>query len=149
MDIAPPLEPVPGPSVGPEQTVDQLTGEIVTPDDAQLAHIKALLDTWADLQAGYDYLRAQALNKVQPELDVLDAEFKPKLDALAASIRSNVVAHGASVNVPGASATFVKGGYKVNTDRLLGYAAAHPEVMQFVSTSAPSVRVTWKGVQNV
>ena len=116
-----------------------------------------LLDDLAELQAhqallGIDKKKAVdgiMTPELQAQLDAIDLEFAPKLEAvsekmatLEKQIKGLVKMHRQSVKAEFLHAVFSQ---RTNWDgkRLLGYAEAHPEVLKFSRTSTSvSIRRT-------
>ncbi len=119
----------------------------------QKAHIAGKLNRLADLQAAvdltrmdYEAKRAAILKTVQTELDALEAEYDPLLEAaqrnaaaLEAEIKNDVLLGGESVVTDVYQALYVKGRVTWDTDGIDRYAVAHPEVLKFRKQGNPSV----------
>jgi len=115
--------------------------------------IVAKLDELAELKAAtdlaridYETRRTEILRAVQTELEALDAEYAPRIDAatqrmeaLEAEIRSDVLRHGASVKGGRLYAVYSRGRVSWDTRALDAYALAHPEVTAFRKQGEPSV----------
>jgi hypothetical protein len=56
-------------------------------------------------------------------------------------IKDGVLSLGESVKADQLHAVFTKGRTTVDTNGLLGYAVAHPEVQAFIKTGSPSVSI--------
>lgn len=86
--------------------------------------------------------------EIKAKLTEIDAEFEPKFQALNTKkadletiIKSNVLQIGESVKGTHHTFSFVKGRTSWDTKALDGYAAAHPEILQFKTVGDPSVSV--------
>jgi hypothetical protein len=115
--------------------------------------IVAKLDELAELKAAtdlaridYETKRTEILRVVQTELEALDAEYAPRLDAatqrmetLEAEIKSDVLRYGASVKGSRLHAVYSRGRVSWDTRALDAYALAHPEVTAFRKQGEPSV----------
>jgi hypothetical protein len=118
-----------------------------------MADIAAKLEELTELRAAaeitrldYEAKRAEILQAVQAELEALDAEYTPLLQAAAtraaaleAEIKSDVLEAGASVKGGGLQAVYMRGRISWDTAALDDYAADHPEVQDFRRQGAPSV----------
>ncbi len=117
-----------------------------------------LINRWTDLQAAADLLRLDKENKrkaiitpeIQAQLDELDEEFDPLLEqalanvkSLAEDIKVAVIATGATVKGDLVQAIYTKGRVSWDTKALDGYAAGHPEIIQFRKEGEPSVSLRW------
>lgn|GEM_PF-579805 len=94
----------------------------------------------------YESKRAAILQQVQAELDALDAEYQPLLDAaeenLAAlenEIKTDVLLRGESVNGGAYRATYSQGRVSWDNDALSRYAEQRPEVLQFRKQGQPII----------
>jgi phage host-nuclease inhibitor protein Gam len=104
----------------------------------QIALIKSDLET----------RRAQLLAPIAPDLAALDEEYTPALEAaqarleeLAGALKEMVSANGKTIKGELYQAVFVKGRESWDGAALKGYAAVHPEIMQFKSVAAPTVQI--------
>ncbi len=117
-----------------------------------------LINRWTDLQAAADLLRLDKEAKrkaiitpeIQAQLDELDAEYNPTIEAaqanaeaLAKDIKAAVAALGVTVKAGAAQAVYAKGRVSWDTKALDGYAAAHPELLGFRKEGEPSVSLRW------
>jgi hypothetical protein len=109
----------------------------------------AELHSAADL-AGIDYesRRAEVMRKVQDELDAIDAEFKPALEAaraneeaLQAEIKNDVLLRGESLRGSTYQAIYMKGRVSWDAVGMNEYARDHPDVLQFRREGQPTVTV--------
>ncbi len=96
----------------------------------------------------YDAKRAAILAPVAAELADLDAEYAPLTAAAQARaaeleerIKAAVVEAGASVKGDALQAVYSKPRVSWDGKALEGYAAAHPEIVAFRTTGAPSVSI--------
>lgn len=118
--------------------------------------IVTMLDRLDDLRAQLDLLRMDMEAKrrqiipaeVQAELDALEAEYAPAIEAaqagiarLEAEIKSAVLEHGATVKASNLQAVYVKGRESVDMKGFRGYIVAHPEAAQFIKVGEPSVSI--------
>ena len=111
------------------------------------------LQRFADLRAAadvarldYDAKRTEILKKVQVELDALDLEFRPVLDAaeenattLEAEIKNDVLLRGESLRGGVYQAIYVKGRVSWDNRGIEDYARSHPDVLKFRKEGQPSV----------
>ena len=86
----------------------------------------------------YDAKRAQILKQIQAELDALETEYRPILEAadeniaaLENEIKTEVLLHGESVSGGAYRASYTQGRVSWDGDGMAKYAATHPEVTQF------------------
>lgn len=124
-----------------------------------MEHLTKLLDQLAEAQAQQDLLRmdyaamrARIMAPVQAEIAALDAEMLPKqqqigqrIAELEAAVKAGVMAHGATVKGARLQAVYMKGRESWDTSKLGGYAAAHPEILQFRTFGQPSVSIRVNG----
>lgn len=94
----------------------------------------------------YEAKRAEILKKIQAELDVLDAEYKPILEsaeeniaALENEIKTDVLLYGESVSGGSYRASYTQGRVSWDNDGMAKYAASHPDVLQFRKQGNPIV----------
>ena len=73
----------------------------------------------------------------QQQIDLLATQIKE----LREQIKAAVIANGATVKGSMYQAVYVKGRDSWDTKALDGYAAAHPEIIQFRTTGNPSVTI--------
>jgi hypothetical protein len=83
---------------------------------------------------------------VQEELNALDAEYNPLLDAAAtrtanleSELRQEVLNFGATVKGSKLPFTYVRGRVSWDTESLDKYALSHPEIKAYRKEGAPSV----------
>lgn len=103
-------------------------------------------DAYNSELAAFNAARDAVLAKVQAELDAIGAEFNPrlteagsKIGLIEAEIKLAVSELGKSIKGTRLQAVYSKGRTSWDTDKLTGYAAAHPEVLEFCKTGEPSV----------
>jgi hypothetical protein len=94
----------------------------------------------------YETKRTEILKQIQSELDALDAEYKPVLEAaeeniavLENEIKTEVLLYGASVSGGMYSATYNHGRVSWDNEGMTKYAASHPDVLQFRKQGQPIV----------
>lgn len=101
----------------------------------------------------YETKRTQILKQVQAELDSLDSEYKPVMEAvqeniagLENEIKTDVLLYGESVTGGMYRATYTKGRVSWDNSGIEMYAESHPEVLQFRKQGQPivSLRVVSK-----
>jgi len=94
----------------------------------------------------YETKRTQILKQIQSELDALDAEYKPVLEAagenLAAlenEIKTDVLLYGESVSGGLYRACYTQGRVSWDQEGMAKYAVLHPDVLQFRKQGQPIV----------
>jgi hypothetical protein len=116
-------------------------------------HVSEKLFRLTNLQAAtdltrmdYDEKRTEILKHVQAELNALDIEYKPLLEAaeenmvaLTAEIKNDVLLHGDSVQGGAYRAMYVQGRTSWDNAGMTKYAAAHPDVLKFRKQGQASV----------
>ncbi len=136
--------------------LDVLRKGSAKPDKEQVA---AKLTRLADLHAAVDLARmdlesrrAEVLKNVQAELDALEAEYQPlieaaenNLTALEAEIKNDVLLHGQTVSTDLYQAVYSKGRITWDTEGINQYAVAHPDVLQYRKEGQPSVAIRTAG----
>ena len=102
----------------------------------------------------YESKRAEILKQIQAELDALDLEYKPVIEAaeeniavLENEIKTDVLLYGNSVSGGSYRASYTQGRISWDNEGMAKYAAAHPDVIQFRKQGNPivSLRVVNKG----
>lgn len=101
----------------------------------------------ADLaRIDYEARRAEVLRKVQDELDAIEAEFKPALEAaeantaaLEAEIRNDVLLRGESLRGSHYQAVYTKGRVSWDSTGMNEYARDHPDVLKLRKEGQPTV----------
>ncbi len=123
------------------------------------AHVVQKLNRLADLRAAvdltrmdYEARRLEILKSVQAELDAVEAEYQPLLDAaqanasaLEAEIKNDVLLTGQSVMSDVFQAIYVKGRVTWDTEGINKYARLHPEVLQYRREGQPNVTLRGGG----
>ena len=116
-------------------------------------HVSAKLERLSNLQGAaeiarldYESKRAEILRQVQAELDALDFEYKPILDAteeniaaLENEIKTDVLLYGETISGGSYRASYTQGRIAWDNEGMTRYAAAHPEVLQFRKQGQPIV----------
>ena len=101
----------------------------------------------------YETKRTELLKQIQSELDALDAEYKPVLEAaeenitaLENEIKTDVLLYGESVSGGMYRASYTHGRVSWDNEGMTKYAALHPDVLQFRKQGQPivSLRVVSK-----
>ncbi len=116
---------------------------------ARLGDLHAAVDL---TRMDYEAKRAELLKSVQAELDALEAEYQPLIDAaednlaaLEAEIRNDVLLHGQTVSTDLYQAVYMKGRIAWDTEGINQYAVAHPDVLQYRRQGQPSVAIRAAG----
>lgn len=116
-------------------------------------HVSEKLFRLTNLQAAtdltrmdYEEKRAEILKRVRTDLDALDVEYHPLLEAaeeniatLTAEIKNDVLLHGDSVQGGSYRAMYVQGRTSWDNTGMTKYAAAHPDVLKFRKQGQASV----------
>jgi hypothetical protein len=116
-------------------------------------HVSAKLERLSNLRGAaeiarldYESKRAEILRQVQAELDALDFEYKPILDAteeniaaLENEIKTDVLLYGETISGGSYRASYTQGRISWDNEGMTKYAAAHPEVLQFRKQGQPIV----------
>ena len=116
-------------------------------------HVTSKLERLSNLRGAadlarldYESKRARILKQVQAELDALDMEYKPVIEAteeniaaLENEIKTDVLLYGESVTGGSYRATYTQGRVSWDNDGMTKYAAAHPDVLQFRKQGQPIV----------
>jgi len=119
------------------------------------------LERLADLHAAadlarmdYEAKRAEVMKEVQDELDAIEAEFKPALDAaetntgaLETEIKNDILLRGESLRGSMYQAIYMKGRISWDAVGMNEYARDHPEVLQFRREGQPNVTLRAAGGQ--
>lgn len=117
------------------------------------------LERLADLRAAadvaridYESRRLDVMKKVQEELDSLEAEFKPALDAaennaaaLEVEIKNDVMLRGETLRGKAYQAIYTRGRISWDPAAMNEYARDHPEVLPFRKEGQPSVTLRLTG----
>ena len=112
----------------------------------QLANVEAQAQL---INIHFDDLRKNILTEeIQAQLAEIEAERAETMKSVAAGIetlreqiKAAVIANGSTVKGSMFQAVYVKGRDSWDTKALDGYAAAHPEIIQFRTTGNPSVTI--------
>jgi len=123
-------------------------------------HVAAKLERLSNLRGAadvarldYESKRAEILKQIQTELDALDFEYMPILEAaeeniatLENEIKTDVLLYGESVSGGSYRASYTQGRVSWDNDGMTKYAASHPDVLQFRKQGQPivSLRVVSK-----
>jgi hypothetical protein len=123
-------------------------------------HVASKLERLTDLRGAadvarldYEAKRAEILKKIQGELDALDLEYKPVLEAaeeniaaLENEIKTDVLLYGETVSGGSYRASYTQGRVSWDNEGMKKYAASHPDVLQFRKQGNPivSLRVVSK-----
>lgn len=116
-------------------------------------HVSAKLERLSNLRGAaelarldYESKRAEILKQVQAELDALELEYKPVLEAteeniavLENEIKTEVLLYGESVSGGMYRASYTQGRISWDNEGMTRYAASHPEVLQFRKQGQPIV----------
>jgi len=101
----------------------------------------------------YESKRAEIMKQIQAELDALDSEYKPVLEAaeeniaaLENEIKTDVLLYGESISGGMYRASYTQGRVSWDNDGMTRYATSHPDVLQFRKQGQPivSLRVVSK-----
>ena len=94
----------------------------------------------------YEAKRTEILKQIQAELDALDSEYKPVLEAaeenisiLENEIKTVVLLYGESISGGMYRASYTQGRISWDNDGMTKYAASHPDVLQFRKQGQPIV----------
>ncbi len=126
------------------------------PPKEQIARkLKRLADLHAavDLaQMDYDNKRKEILKAVQAELDALEAEYEPLLEAanenvstLEGEIKNDVLLGGETVTTDVYQAVYVHGRIGWDNDGINNYARTHPEILKYRKEGHPIVQIRTVG----
>jgi len=116
-------------------------------------HVAAKLERLSSLRGAaevarldYEAKRTEILKQIQSELDALDLEYKPVLDAaeenivtLENEIKTEVLLYGESVSGGMYRASYTHGRVSWDNAGMTKYAASHPDVLQFRKQGQPIV----------
>ncbi len=126
------------------------------PPKEQIARkLKRLADLHAavDLaQMDYDNKRNEILKAVQAELDALEEEYQPLLDAaqenvttLEGEIKNDVLLGGETVTTDVYQAVYMHGRIGWDNDGINNYARTHPEILKYRKEGRPTVSIRTVG----
>ena len=116
-------------------------------------HVTEKLDRLSNLRGAaevarlnYEAKRAEILKQIQAELDALDSEYEPVLEAaeeniaaLENEIKTDVLLYGESISGGMYRASYTQGRISWDNDGMTKYAASHPDVLQFRKQGQPIV----------
>lgn len=116
-------------------------------------HVAAKLERLSNLRGAaevarldYEARRTEILKQIQSELDALDSEYKPVLEAaeenisaLENEIKTEVLLYGESISGGMYRASYTQGRVSWDNDGMAKYAASHPDVLQFRKQGQPIV----------
>jgi AraC-like DNA-binding protein len=112
----------------------------------KLEHLSNLRNAAEFTRLDYETKRTALLKQIQSELDALDSEYEPVLEAaeenivaLENEIKTDVLLHGESVSGGMYRATYAQGRVSWDNEGMARYAAAHPDVLQFRRQAGPIV----------
>ena len=120
-----------------------------------MQNVISLLEEYGELTAQADAIRLNVDSKrseimaiVQEELDALDAETIPQIQAmqkaitdLTEKIKTETLKEGQSIKGSRFHAIYTKGRTSWDTNSLDGYAVAHPEIARFKKVGEPSISI--------
>ncbi len=111
----------------------------------RLADLHAAVDL---AQMDYDKKRDEILKAVQAELDALEAEYEPLLEAarenvskLEGEIKNDVLLGGQTVTTDVYQAIYMRGRISWDNDGINNYARTHPEVLKYRKEGRPTVSI--------
>jgi hypothetical protein len=94
----------------------------------------------------YEAKRTEILKQIQAELDALDSEYQPVLEAaeeniaaLENEIKTDVLLYGESISGGMYRASYTQGRVSWDSAGMTKYAASHPDVLQFRKQGQPIV----------
>jgi len=117
---------------------------------------KDLLNEYSNILAGVDTLKMEKekrygmvitpeikaqLENIDREIDPIIEKFNARAVELVDLIKAEVVAAGETVSGEFHQAVYMKGRTSWDSKSLEGYAAAHPEILQFKTIGSPSVSI--------
>ena len=116
-------------------------------------HVASKLERLSNLRGAadlarldYESKRAAILKQVQAELDTLDMEYKPVIEAteeniaaLENEIKTDVLLYGESVTGGSYRATYTQGRVSWDNEGMATYASSHPDVLMFRKQGQPIV----------
>jgi hypothetical protein len=98
------------------------------------------------VRLNYESKQKEILKQIQAELDALDFEYKPVLEAaqeniatLENEIKTDVLLYGESISGGIYRASYTQGRVSWDNDGMTKYAASHPDVLQFRKQGQPIV----------
>jgi len=112
----------------------------------KLERLSSLRNAVEFTRLDYETRRKQILKQIQADLDALDLEYKPvmeaaeeNIDALENEIKTDVLLYGESVSGGMYRATYTQGRVSWDNDGIIRYAESHPDVLQFRKQGQPIV----------
>jgi hypothetical protein len=112
----------------------------------KLERLSSLRNAVEFTRLDYETRRKQILKQIQADLDALDLEYKPvmeaaeeNIDALENEIKTDVLLYGESVSGGMYRATYTQGRISWDNDGITRYAESHPDVLQFRKQGQPIV----------
>ena len=112
----------------------------------KLERLSSLRNAAEFTRLDYETKRTEILKQIQSELDALDAEYRPVLEAveeniaaLENEIKTDVLLHGESVSGGMYRAIYTQGRVSWDNEGMTKYAASHPDVLQFRKQGQPIV----------
>ena len=112
----------------------------------KLERLSSLRNAVEFTRLDYETRRAAILKQVQAELDALDTDYKPLLEAaedniavLENEIKTEVLLYGESIAGGMYRATYTQGRVSWDNEGMTHYAALHPDVLQFRKQGQPVV----------
>ena len=135
----------------PEQNMANRTQE--KPERPRREYVAEKLERLSNLRNAaeftrldYETKRTGILKQIQSELDALDTEYKPVLEAaeeniatLENEIKTDVLLYGESVSSGMYRASYTHGRVSWDNDGMAKYATLHPDVLQFRRQGQPIV----------
>ena len=130
--------------------LDGLKHGRAAPDREEIAgKLRRLADLHAavDLtRLDYEARRSEVLKQVQAELDALESEYLPLIEAaqenataLEGEIKNDVLLNGQTVSTELYQAIYVRGRVSWDNEGINRYAESHPEVLKFRKVGQPNV----------
>ncbi len=123
---------------GERPAKEQVVGKLQRLGDLRAAADVARMD--------YEARRNEVLKKVQAELEAIDVEFRPVLDAaeenasaLEAEIKNDILLRGESLRGGAYQAVYLKGRVTWDSKGVDEYARSHPDLLKFRKEGQPSV----------
>jgi hypothetical protein len=113
---------------------------------SKLERLTNLRDAANVTRLDYEAKRAEILKKIQSDLDALESEYGPLLEAadeniatLVSEIKTDVLLHGESVQGGSYKAVYMQGRVSWDNKSITKYAVSHPEILQFRKQGNPTV----------
>jgi hypothetical protein len=112
----------------------------------KLERLSSLRNAAEFTRLDYETKRTEILRQIQSELDALDAEYEPVLEAaeeniaaLENEIKTDVLLFGESISGGMYRATYTHGRISWDNEGMASYAILHPDVLQFRKQGQPIV----------